>query len=286
MKYGLSLPNFGGFGSARVMADWAKDAESAGWDGFFVWDHIARPVVDRLVDPWVALTAVAMNTETIQIGTMVTPLPRRRPWQVARQTASLDQLSGGRLILGVGIGSSRPQEWDAFGEELDTRKRGQMLDEGLDVVTGLWTGEPFAYEGQYYQVQDSQFIPTPYRNQHIPIWVGGKFPAKPPMRRAARWDGMLIDYTAEQDHRMEEFRQSIEFVLSERRGDSPFDIVYIDRSQAITPREEVSEIAREAQSYGATWWMTDLTPPRFDMAWDSVWNLDVIYDWMMQGPPR
>ena len=123
MKYGLYLPNFGAFGTARVMADLARDAEQAGWDGFFIWDHVARPITYNLVDPWIALTAIAMNTEKILLGPMITPLPRRRPQVLARETASLDVLSGGRLILGVGLGSGRPQEWANFAEETHFGKR-------------------------------------------------------------------------------------------------------------------------------------------------------------------
>ena len=105
MKFAIYVPNFGPFGNARVLADLAREAESAGWDGFFIWDHViwSSPEEQPVVEPWVALTAIAMATERIRIGPIITPLPRRRPWQVARQAASLDQLSGGRLILGVGV---------------------------------------------------------------------------------------------------------------------------------------------------------------------------------------
>ncbi len=119
MKYAIYLPNFGGFGSARVMADLARDAENAGWDGFFMWDHIAADFPADMVDPWVALGAIAMHTERIRIGTTVTPIPRRRPWKLARETVSVDRLSNGRLTLGVGIGLGA-HEWDHLGEETDS----------------------------------------------------------------------------------------------------------------------------------------------------------------------
>ncbi|MFN2108650.1 MAG: LLM class flavin-dependent oxidoreductase, partial [Anaerolineae bacterium] len=148
MQYGIYLPNFGPYGDARVLAGLARDAENAGWDGFFLWDHMAGHALP-FVDPWVALTAVALNTQRLRIGTTVTPLPRRRPWKIARETVSLDHLSGGRLTLGVGIGLGQA-EWNDLGEESDLKKRGKMLDEALDVLVGLWSGEPFSYAGQYY----------------------------------------------------------------------------------------------------------------------------------------
>ncbi|MGB7339484.1 MAG: LLM class flavin-dependent oxidoreductase [Phototrophicaceae bacterium] len=194
MKYGLYLPNFGAFGTARVMADLARDAEQAGWDGFFIWDHVARPITYNLVDPWIALTAIAMNTEKILLGPMITPLPRRRPQVLARETASLDVLSGGRLILGVGLGSGRPQEWANFAEETDMKIRAKMTDEALDVITQLWSGEPVNHDGDYYTVHDSQFLPRPISQPRIPVWVAGYYPYKRPMQRAAKWDGMYILY--------------------------------------------------------------------------------------------
>jgi len=142
LKTAIYLPNYGPFGDARTIADLARDAESAGWDGFFLWDHIA-PYNDDFdggsltcADPWLALTAAAMQTTSIMLGTTVTPLPRRRPHKLARETVTLDRLSSGRLILSVGIGGGK-SEWDHLGEETDLRSRGRMLDEGLDILVGL-----------------------------------------------------------------------------------------------------------------------------------------------------
>lgn len=190
MKYGIHLPNFGPFGSARVLADLAKDAEDAGWDGFFIWDHNNRAYVFDNVDPWVALAAIAINTSTIKIGAHVTPIPRRRPWNLARETVSIDHLSGGRLIFGFGIGSGAREEWDIFGEETNPKIRGKMLDEGLDILTGLWSGEPFAFEGNHYKVEETQFIPKPVQSPRIPLWGAGAWPHKAPFRRAAQFDGV------------------------------------------------------------------------------------------------
>jgi alkanesulfonate monooxygenase SsuD/methylene tetrahydromethanopterin reductase-like flavin-dependent oxidoreductase (luciferase family) len=152
MRYAINVPNFGDYADARFVADLARRAEQHGWDGFFVWDHINSAMGRGMPmgDPWVILTAVALATERIRIGTMVTPLPRRRPWKVARETTTLDHLSGGRLILGVGLGTPADAEFASFGEVPDIAERARKLDEGLEVLTGLWGGEPFSFVGEHY----------------------------------------------------------------------------------------------------------------------------------------
>jgi len=200
VRYGVSVPNFGVGVDARAITELAREAEEAGWDGFFLWDHLLAfsPGSVPVVDPWVALTAVALSTSRLRLGPMVTPLPRRRPVKLARETVSLDHLSGGRLILGVGIGAM-PYEWNYLGEEPDARVRGAMLDKGLEVLAGLWSGEPFDHHGEYYRVagdppeQDWRaiFYPPPLQRPRVPIWVAGTWAVKAPFRRAARWDGAV-----------------------------------------------------------------------------------------------
>src|SRR5512134_2039186 len=168
IKYALYMPNYGTFGDIHKLSALAVDAERCGWDGFFLWDHIApykeQPAsAEPTVDPWVALAVIAVNTQRIRLGTTVTPVPRRRPWKLARETVSLDRLSGGRLILGVGIGLG-DAEWDDLGEEADMRQRGQMLDEALAVITGLWSGKPFRFEGNHYHINEACFVPTPVQS--------------------------------------------------------------------------------------------------------------------------
>src|SRR5690348_5018854 len=152
MQYGISVPNFGAYFDPRVLAALARDAEQAGWDGFFLWDHMLGfyPGPVPVVDPWVALAAIAMATERVRIGPMVTPLPRRRPQKLARETLSLDRLSGGRLTLGIGLGGDPGGELTAFGEELDPPTRGRMLDEGLELLVDLWSGENVLHRGEHY----------------------------------------------------------------------------------------------------------------------------------------
>lgn len=153
MQFAIDIPNFGVYSDPHLLAELAHEAEEAGWDGFFVWDHINYKIVDSpgpvaIGDPWVQLAAIAMRTSQIKIGPMVTPLPRRRPWKLARETATLDHLSRGRLIFGIGLGSERSKEYSTFGEVTDPRVHGEMLDEGLEVLTRLWSGEEFNYEGK------------------------------------------------------------------------------------------------------------------------------------------
>ena len=178
-RHGIFVAPFEELSEPRVVADLAARADGRGWDGFFVWDHVAyAPPVRALADPWVTLAAVTMATERVTIGPLVTPLPRRRMHQLARETTSIDRLSGGRLVLGVGIGSARTGEFDPerFGEEGDARERGRLLDEGLDRLASYWGGE---------------FEPRPVQRPRIPVWVGVHWPNRRPLRRAALWDGVF-----------------------------------------------------------------------------------------------
>src|SRR5947209_17503121 len=149
MRFGVTVPNFGPYFQPRTLAALAAEAEAAGWDGFFLWDHVLFGDMPA-VDPWVALSAIALATERIRLGPLVTPLPRRRPVKLARETVSLDHLSGGRLILGAGNGVLS-WELDDLDEEADLRTRAAMLDEALAVLTGLWSGRPFSHQGAHYK---------------------------------------------------------------------------------------------------------------------------------------
>jgi alkanesulfonate monooxygenase SsuD/methylene tetrahydromethanopterin reductase-like flavin-dependent oxidoreductase (luciferase family) len=195
MKYGLTLANAGVGGDARTLAEFAALAEASGWDGVFLEDYIVHhSAADApTYDPWVALAAMALRTERILIGTSVTPLSRRRPWKVARETATLDHLSNGRLILGVGVGDVGDPGFGRVGEETDTKRHASMLDEALDVLVGLWSGQPFQYHGEHYHVEDVTFLPRPLQEPRIPIWVGGGYPLLGPMRRAIEHGPLRIE---------------------------------------------------------------------------------------------
>ncbi|HEX8730145.1 MAG TPA: LLM class flavin-dependent oxidoreductase [Ktedonobacterales bacterium] len=276
MRFGVNMPNFGAFGDARALADLAREAEEHGWDGVFLWDHIGADwgAENTFADPWIALTAMAMQTSRITLGAVVTPLPRRRPWKVAREAVTLDHLSGGRLILGVGIGSDFGQEYSAYGESPDDRLHGAMLDEALEIITGLWSGEPFSFEGAHYQIHGARYQPTPVQRPRIPIWVAAVWPHKKPLRRAARWDGLcpLVD-----DHQMspEQLREALAYVRPLLSADKPFDVL----AYGGTPgQDEAAETALVAafRDAGATWWQESMAPDD---------TLDYARERIRRGPP-
>ncbi|HLI50759.1 MAG TPA: LLM class flavin-dependent oxidoreductase [Thermomicrobiaceae bacterium] len=194
LHYGLELPNVGA--DARTLAELAHEAEEMGWEGVFLEDYIVDPrdPAGPTVDPWVALTAMAITTSRIRLGCEVTPLPRRRPWKLVREAIALDYLSGGRVVLGIGLGDNGDDSFTHFGEELNTRARAAMVEEGLDIIRGLMTGQPFSYQGSYYQVDDVTFAPAPLQQPRIPIWIGGGWPRRSFVRRAAKCDGACPYY--------------------------------------------------------------------------------------------
>lgn len=289
MKFGIYLPNFGAFSEARVMAEIAAEAEAAGWDGCFIWDHLVRSIVYPVVDPWIALTAMAMTTRSIKLGALVTPLARRRPWKVARETVSLDRLSQGRLVLGVGLGGASGQdvEWVNFGEETDLAIRAAKLDESLDILTGLWSGQPFAYAGKYLKVGESVFLPTPLQSPRIPIWVAGNWPHKAPFRRAARWDGAVPLVTPQTGETpLELLKQVIQFTAKQRGSLEGYDIVF---GAAPTPGEDKTLAASIVAPYaeaGVTWWNEQIYPTHFGGDWMEPWPVDKMLRRIRQGPSR
>jgi alkanesulfonate monooxygenase SsuD/methylene tetrahydromethanopterin reductase-like flavin-dependent oxidoreductase (luciferase family) len=189
---GLAVPCFADDPAELVQL--GIDAERAGLDGFFLWDHLVHSDSGQgppIVDPWQVLAVVAAGTSHIHLGTMITPVARRRPWKLAKEVTTLDLLSGGRAILGVGLGAPAG-EFSLFGESADAKVRAELLDEGLAVLAGLWTGQPFSYEGKHYTVGPVTFTPVPRGHpRRIPVWVGGELPANGPVARAARWDGFV-----------------------------------------------------------------------------------------------
>ena len=195
MKYGLDITAAGPWGRPDQIAALATLAETHGWDGVFCEDYVRFQSEDRLVDTydvWVTLGLVAQATERLTIGTMVTPVPRRRPWTLAAQAMTVDQLSGGRLVLGVGIGDVDEPNFAAFGEPTDLRERAEMLDEALDILDRLWSGQTFSYAGRHFRLDQAQLLPPTVARPRIPIWVGGALTKPRPRRRALRWDGACL----------------------------------------------------------------------------------------------
>lgn len=188
-RRGLFVAPFDPLADPRVVGDLAAEAEAAGWDGFFVWDHLQYGErVVAIADVWTCCAAVAIRTERLLFGPMVTPLPRRRPQVLARQAASLAVLSGGRFVLGIGLGDDGAREFSAFGDEADPRVRGRMLDEGLEVLAALLSGSTVAHDGTDYAAREVRFRPAPA----VPLWLAGRFGNRAPLRRAARHDGFFV----------------------------------------------------------------------------------------------
>ena len=241
MQHALFLPVFGALADPRVVARIAEEAEEAGWDGVFVWDHIAyRPPVTDIADPWITLAAMAAATSSIRLGPMITPVPRRRPVKLAREVATLDLLSGGRVTLGVGIGGDGTGELAATGELPDARARGVMLDEGLAVMRAAWSGERVQHHGEHYTA-DLVVRPTPVQSP-LPVWVAARYGNARPLRRAAEHDGVFpIDLTLPE--------QLAEVVAA--MPAPPFDV-------AFTMRDDSDP--RPFEAVGATWWLRGFDP--------------------------
>lgn len=254
----MFLPNFGPFGEADALVELAVAAEAAGWDGFFIWDHIALGEGDErpIADPWVALTAVAAATESLRIGTAITPLARRRPWKLAREAATLDRFARGRLILGVGLGYPPDAEFGRFGEETDDRVRADKLDEGLEIVDGLWSGERFDFDGRHYHVADARFDP-PYRGGRVPIWCGGWWPNRRPFRRAARWDGVIPELVGGATPSPRDVQEIRDYIAAHRSSSDRFDIAI----NGYTDGRDDTRID-DYQKAGVTWWLERFDPDR------------------------
>jgi alkanesulfonate monooxygenase SsuD/methylene tetrahydromethanopterin reductase-like flavin-dependent oxidoreductase (luciferase family) len=251
VRSGLFVPLFGELADPVAVARLAADAEEAGWDGFFVWDQVRwRPPVLDVADPWITLAAIATATTSIRLGPLVTPLARRRPVKVARETATLDQLSGGRLTLGVGLGSDHfAGEFSITGEEVDDRRRARMLDESLEILTAAWSGEPVHHEGEHYTVGGMRFRPRPVQRPGVPIWVAG-FPGNPkPLRRAARHQG-FFPANLEHPDQLAEIVADLRVLCREagKADAAPFDVV-----AALPPGSDPTPYA----AAGATWWLVE-----------------------------
>jgi alkanesulfonate monooxygenase SsuD/methylene tetrahydromethanopterin reductase-like flavin-dependent oxidoreductase (luciferase family) len=249
VRSGLFVPLFDELADAATVARLSAEAEEAGWDGVFVWDHVRwrEPVVD-VADPWITLAAMATATERIRLGPMVTPLARRRPVKVARETATLDGLSGGRLTLGVGLGSDRfGSEYSITGEELDDRRRATMLDESLEILAAAWSGEPVHHRGEHYTVDGMRFLPRPVQRPGVPVWVAGFYGKPRPLRRAARHQG-FFPVNLEHPAQLAEIVADLAALRKEAGRDptEPYDVV-----AALPPGSDPSPYAAE----GATWWL-------------------------------
>jgi alkanesulfonate monooxygenase SsuD/methylene tetrahydromethanopterin reductase-like flavin-dependent oxidoreductase (luciferase family) len=277
VKFGVDLPISGGYSEPRLLMRLAAEAEDAGWDGCFLWDHIGVGGAARAADPWIALAAIATATTRIEIGPMVTPIFRRSPWKLARETVTLDRLSGGRLIFGAGLGSDMFGEISMIGGPLDDRIRAEMLDEGLEILTGLWRGEPYSFAGKHYRIANARFTPAPERSPRIPIWIAGTWPKKPPFRRAARYDGVLpVTGDLKTPISPGQFREIIRYIREIRSANEPFDFAHIGGTPGKSLDQDRETVAPYAAA-GATWWLESIAPARQ--------SLDDVRARIRRGPP-
>jgi len=277
VNYGFIIPK----GDPRTVADLAAEAESAGWDGVFYFDGICVGQGMDIYDPWVVMAAMAMKTERVRLGAVLTPPARRRPWKLARETMTLDHLSGGRLILPVGLGTLDDDGFSKVGEPTERKIRAEMLDESLEILTGLWSGEPFAYAGKHYRLEEMTFLPKPVQSPRIPIWVVGAWPSKKSMNRALRYDGVLaakLGGTASGPGITPDDVRAIKAYAAENRPPgAPFDIVWEGTTPGDDP-ERAASVVRPFAEAGVTWWMeSSWTPP------NDPEDLRVR---ISQGPPR
>lgn len=287
MRFSINIPNFGDFADAQTVAKVASAAERAGWEGLFIWDHVVHDKRERrgqpFGDPWMLLTAAALATSRLKLGTLVTPVARRRPEQLARQVATLDSLSGGRVIFSAGLGGPIEDEYGSFGETTDPVALAERLDEGLELLRRYWSGEPVTYRGRHYQVNDVTLLPASVQRPRPPVWIGGFWPRRRPMRRAASWDGAVpLFATAKhgQAPSADQVREVVDYVERHRaeRQDEPFEVVVGGASSGdpAAARELIAPLAEA----GATWW-----DERQLQASEDLHSLTPVLRRIEQGPP-
>ena len=272
MHYGIEVVPFGSYSNPRAVVRLAQAAEATGWEGIWIWDHVLFPW--GAGDPWITLAAVATATRHMKLCTGVAPVPRYRPHLLARMLAGLDLLSEGRVIFGAGLGIA--PDFTPFGEPGDAAIRAAMTDEGLDLLTRLWSGESITHHGRYYTAEAVQLAPAPVQRPRIPIWIGGDSQAA--LRRAAQWEGWIIGTVNEQCEITKSPAQVAAQVAVIRRHRSEdahaaFDVAVDGVSQAGD-----GDMARAYEQAGATWW--------FECIFGSRGTEEEMLRRVEAGPPR
>jgi alkanesulfonate monooxygenase SsuD/methylene tetrahydromethanopterin reductase-like flavin-dependent oxidoreductase (luciferase family) len=261
----------------RMLAELGRDAEAAGWDGFFIWDGFLGP------NPWVLLATVAMCTQRLRVGTMLTPPSRRRPWDLASEAVTLDHLSNGRLILPFGLGAAEDLGFARVGEETDRKDRAELLDESIDILNGLWHGKPFSYEGKHYHLHNAALSLTSIQSPRIPIRVVGAWPRMKSMRRVLRCDGLIpakmTPAGASTDITPKDIRAMKAFVDQHRTLTMPFDIVMAGETPGDDPEIATASVRPFAEA-GATWWLESVAASPYRQG-----GLDGVRTRIKQGPP-
>lgn len=279
VQYAIGVPNVGPYVDVALKGNLAARAEAAGWDGFFVWDHLLyHDPCWPVIDPWIAITCAAAATRSVRLGVLMAALPRYRPWRLAKTVATLDQLTGGRMIFGAGLGSI-PAEYDAFGEDPTPRVRAERLDESLRVIDLAWKAKPFACHGEHLHVDAPAMLPSPVQEPRVPVWIGGRWPARSPFVRAAKWDGVMPTHRDFPHGTMmlpDHLAEIVDFVTTIRASSDPFDVVMEGQSDGDPDRAD--EQVRAYVDVGLTWWIEKLGWWRGDLN-ENLRRLE-------QGPPR
>jgi alkanesulfonate monooxygenase SsuD/methylene tetrahydromethanopterin reductase-like flavin-dependent oxidoreductase (luciferase family) len=273
MRYGFVIPG----GDVGTLVEVAQEIEAAGWDAVFVADGVYG------TGPWVSLGAIGARTERVRLGTLLTPVSRRRPWKLASELATLDRLTNGRALLTVGLGAI-DTGFDRVGEVTDRKVRAQLLDEGLELMARFWSGKPFKYEGRHYKVDwGKDWLYTPVQQPRVPVWVVGAWPRPASMRRAARWDGVVANTLSADGSFSQPTTAQVRamklFVDEERAGTgqtTPFDIII----EGVSPgdnADQAAEILVPMSEAGVTWWIESM--------WDSPGGMEAVLKRIRQGPP-
>ncbi|MEU0203835.1 MULTISPECIES: LLM class flavin-dependent oxidoreductase [unclassified Streptomyces] len=281
LRFGLLLPNAGYYADARRVVDLARAAEESGWDGVFLWDHL---MLDRrlrlpVADTWTVVTAVLAGTRRILSGPVVTPLASRQPWKVARETVTLDYLSEGRLVLGVGLGAAQDTDFSAFGDDVSLAERAARVDEALTVIQRLWSGQEVSHAGERFCLDRVTFLPTPLRPPRVPVWTAATWPARGrgALDRAARWDGIVPMARDRAGGLRGPTAEELTEVLTAVGPTKPGWAVAVPGRMAPAYPVAARDYVRNYHGRGATWWLESFDP----------WSRDPreAHDWAVQGPP-
>lgn len=286
MKFGVSLPNTDAYSDPHLLVELAVLAEESGWDGVFLWDSLYIEGKDGqgipAADPWVALAAMATATTRVRLGPYVAPLARRRPWKVAREVVTLDQLTRGRALLPTGYGSTSDGGFARVGEEMGGRARADAVDEALQILTGLWAGERFGFAGSRYTMQPMQFLPRPMQQPRVPIWLDASWPVPRSMRRAMRFDG-IIPSSRDADGTWrammpDDFAAMMRWIEKERTETTPFDVVREGDTPGDNPA--AATLVRPFAESGVTWWI--------EAVWTHFYRgtVESMKARIAQGPPQ
>jgi hypothetical protein len=282
MRFALLLPNAGHYADPRRLVDLARRAEDSGWDGVFLWDHL---MLDRrlklpLADTWTAVTAILASTRWIRSGPLVAPLAARHPWKIARETVTLDHLSGGRVILGAGLGASDATDFAAFGDDSGLSERAARLDEALSLIDRLWSGQEISHAGERFQLDRVTFLPVPRQRPRIPVWVAATWPnrSRGPLDRAIRWDGMVPMVRDAAGGLRGPTEKELTGILAAVGQPAPDWTLAVPGTAPPADPAWARDQADRYHSAGAAWWLESFDP------WSR--NPQDARAWAAQGPPR